>query len=658
MKTTLSLLLAFLNIGWALPMLHAQSSLRDIALNSIIDQVQPMTGIVFWGDNTGDLNQLGDDVQLLYSYMIYGDIVSQRGEYDWSAVEQVLNNAENRGQQAILRFRYTYPGVTSPSVPLYVRNTPGYQQQIRRVEGQNTYIPDWSSAELQDFTLEFYEQFAARYDDDPRLAFVQVGFGSYAEYHLYDGPLQLGQTFPSKDFQRTFVNHLANVFDQTHWSISIDAADGTQAPFRSTASLLNLDFGLFDDSFMHEQHSTSDSEYNRASWLFFGTDRYEQSPAGGEFNYYSDYDQEHVLDYPNGPYGRNFESFAAQYHITYMIGNDQLNYQPRSRIRQAGLATGYKFRITEFQSSDNASVVKVKNEGIAPFYYDAYPTVNGVRATTSLRYLLPGQSRTFSISSGGNNPLLTITSDRLVPGQTIQYEANLSGDGGDASGDYFYVVNRATGKKIRPNDTAEGALIVPVSASQTDDYVQWERVDTDQGFFYLRNKATGKHIRPANNDDDAPVEQRPNTWRGNYTQWTTVTSNNGYFYLKNRATGKYIRPFSTDRELIQKPTSYQGSWTQWKFVPVASGSRTVAQKAKGPSTVTEVISEESEVRLFPNPATDKLHVEGARGVVIIRNTIGQRVRMVTDESVIDVTDLPSGLYFVNIGHQRSRFIKQ
>jgi hypothetical protein len=67
----------------------------------------------------------------------------------------------------------------------------------------------------------------------------------------------------------------------------------------------------------------------------------------------------------------------------------------------------------------------VTNRGVAPIYHDAYLAVNGVRAERSLKGLLPGESRTDEIGSGGESPQLSIVSDRLVPGQMIEFEANL-----------------------------------------------------------------------------------------------------------------------------------------------------------------------------------------------------------------------------------------
>ena len=62
---------------------------------------------------------------------------------------------------------------------------------------------------------------------------------------------------------------------------------------------------------------------------------------------------------------------------------------------------------------------------LAPIYHDAHLAVNDIRAERSLKGLLPGESRTDEIASGGASPKLTIACDRLVPGQTIEFEANL-----------------------------------------------------------------------------------------------------------------------------------------------------------------------------------------------------------------------------------------
>jgi hypothetical protein len=396
---------------------------RHIGVTSAVTDVQPMTGIVFWTDNEEYVNT--DAISLEYSYMPYNDIVASEGVYDWNAVDRLLDQVAGRGHQTILRFYYVYPGCRT-TVPDYIKRLGDYSETSGIGDGNgDTWYPDWSHPVLMDFTLDFFTEFARRYDDDPRLAFLEVGFGLWAEYHIYDGPMELGVTFPSKDFQTTFLQHLNSQFKTLRWSISIDAADDQNTPLAADPDLLALDIGLFDDSFMHAGHD----DYNRSCFEFFGMDRYERAPMGGEFSYYTSHDQQYALS-PEGPHGIPFETFSADYHITFMIGNDQPDYQTLTRIREVGLATGYRFEITTFTSSPADTRVTVLNSGVAPIYYDAYVSVNGVRADASLKGLLPGRRQDFIINLGsleGDDLQLRIACDRLVEGQQIQYDADLQG---------------------------------------------------------------------------------------------------------------------------------------------------------------------------------------------------------------------------------------
>lgn len=396
---------------------------KDISIQSRINKVQPMTGLVLWADSHNNtlLKQTDEFVQLEYAYVRPSDVVVGDGQYDWSSVESLLNDIASRGKQAILRWYYVYPGRVQTAVPSYIKGLADYSETIEISEGQRTGFPDWSHPELQQAHLDFYTEFARRYDYDPRIAFLQVGFGLWGEYHIYDPEARLGDNFPSKPYQAKFLQHLSLVFKELKWSVSIDAGDSSFSAIPGESSLLNLAFGNFDDSFMHQQHN----QYNEEMWNVLGYwQRYKTAPHGGELSYYSSFDQRHGLD-EAGMYGRTYEELSAKFHISYMIGNDQPSYQTNARIKSAGLANGYKFKITEFKASSEQSKVTVVNEGVAPIYYDAFITVNEVRSSQSLKGLLPGQSLTVTVNSGGVNPVLTIESDRLVQGQKIGFEANL-----------------------------------------------------------------------------------------------------------------------------------------------------------------------------------------------------------------------------------------
>ncbi len=269
-----------------------------------------MTGIVLWDDSG---HQKTNAIQLEFSYMRYSDVVSQAGVYDWTLVDKKLEAIAKRGHQGIFRFYYVYPGKQSA--------------------GLDTWFPDWTNVELKRFTKEFYTRFAERYEKDKRLAFLQTGFGLWAEYHIYDGPLQLGKTFPDKVYQTEFLKHMGATFKQLPWSISVDAADDELTPVAGNEALLGLRFGVFDDSFLNKRHAKE----NEPNWDDLRRNRFKRAPAGGEFSYYTDRDQKLALA-PDGPYGISFEQAARKFHISYMIGSDQPEYQPMSRIKEAGMA--------------------------------------------------------------------------------------------------------------------------------------------------------------------------------------------------------------------------------------------------------------------------------------------------------------------------------
>ena len=396
------------------------SDFERVPLKSEIQNVQPMTGIVLWNTHS-KIKSVKDNIQLEYSYMLYNDVCKAKDVFDWTPMDRLLEQVASRGHQLVVRFRYSYVGQKC-SVPDYIKEWPGYEETVGKSEGRTTYFPDWRCEELQRFHLEFHKRFAERYDNDPRLAFVQTGFGLWAEYHIYDGPCKIGRTFPSKEFQAKFFKEMETYFKNTTWSISIDAADSFYSPLKAQPELMNVRFGNFDDSFMHETHH----EYNRDCWLFFGEDRYKIAPRGGEFSYYTDYDQKHCLDV-EGMYGRVFEDEAAKYHMTYIIGNDQPGYQTMDRIKEASMSMGYKFEIKDYRVKGNEAVVLIANIGVAPIYRDAYVSVAGVNGEYSLKALMPGEEVWISFKGSGisADAKPEIVCEHLVPGQKIEYKANV-----------------------------------------------------------------------------------------------------------------------------------------------------------------------------------------------------------------------------------------
>ena len=404
-----------------------------VSIQSKVDAVQPSTGLVLWSDNARERNAAyGKSISLEYAYCLPCKVVTgkENGEirYDWSSFESWLRDVASRKHQAVVRFRYEYPGERSvdgnpgtTAVPAYIKALEDYNETFYENEDGPTWYADWTNKELQWFTKQFYADFNAAYKNDPRIAFVEIGFGHWSEYHIYGTPLRPGVNFPSDAYQKEFLTYLGGVLE-IPWLISIDAADSS--PVVGDATLMGLVFGLFDDSFMHKDH---EGDYNEECWDAIGKGtRWQTGACGGEISYYTSSDQKNFLN-PAGIYGVTWEQASAKYHITFMIANDapRGQYGTAARFKEAGMACGYHFALTGLYANDERTAACVTNTGIAPIYRDAYLAVDGVRSTTSLKGLLPGDTLLVYVDKVTTGRDVTIASDYVLSGQTIQFDADL-----------------------------------------------------------------------------------------------------------------------------------------------------------------------------------------------------------------------------------------
>ena len=407
----------------------------NVSIKSAVDAVQPSTGLVLWSDNARNRNsKYGESISLEYAYCLPCKVVKgkvgDKIQYDWSSFDSWLNDVASRNHQAVVRFRYEYPGsrdvdgnAGTTAVPDYIKAQEDYTETYNKNDDGPTWYADWSNAELQWFTKQFYTDFNDVYKNDPRIAFLEVGFGHWSEYHIYGTPIKRGVNYPTDAYQKEFLEYIGGVL-QIPWLISIDAADRSSSPIVGDTELMALGFGLFDDSFMHQSH---EGGYNEDCWNKIGQGiRWQSGACGGEISYYTSADQRNFLN-PDGMYGVTWEEAAGKYHITFMIANDAPSgkYGTAERFKQASIFCGYNFALTYLAVKGDETVARITNTGVAPIYRDAYLTVGGERSKVSLKGLLPGDelSMTFGRATDGTD--VTIESDFILPTQTIQFDADL-----------------------------------------------------------------------------------------------------------------------------------------------------------------------------------------------------------------------------------------
>lgn len=414
---------------------------KKVRVESHVNGVQPMTGLVLWPDQARRLhNEYGKSIQLEFAYCLPSKVVKGCHEdgsimYDWTWFESILQDVSSRNHQLVARFRYEYPssrdvdgktrGITA--VPEFIRKQDGYEETFNDVKGDGpTWYADWRSNALMRFTMQFYSDFAERYHDDPRIAFLEVGFGHWSEYHIYGTKLELGRNFPSKEYQHDFFLHLDSVMKGLPWLVSIDAGDKRYSPYPEDEKLKGLSFGLFDDSFMHKGHELeSGSGFNERMWQSIdGTERWKTGVCGGEISYYTEREQREFLR-KDGLYGHTWEEQSSKYHLSFIIANDapRGEYGTAERFREAGMAVGYRFAVKDVRTNGKETRLKVTNRGTAPLYRDAFFCIGSVRSSVPLRGLLPGEAKEIVIACGiKNGEDLKIVSDAILKGQHIDFE--------------------------------------------------------------------------------------------------------------------------------------------------------------------------------------------------------------------------------------------
>ena len=408
---------------------------NDVGIKRQITHPQPMTGIAQWPYKARKVYAThGQSIQLEFHYFLPCKVVTGCKEdgtilYDWSSFDEELNDVASRGHQLVARFRYEYPesddvdgkpGTTA--VPNYIKQLPDYNETYS--ETYTTYYADWSNIDLQRFTLQFYTDFCQRYAHDPRLAFLEVGFGHWSEYHINAEP-EYGKNFPSLEYQKTFLLNMSKVSDGLPWLVSKNAADNS--PIAGDEELMALRFGLFEDSFMGEFFTRGGYEPNWNS--MGGKTRWQTGVVGGENG---DYDEQYNFLNPEGLFGHTFEEMIPKYHVTFLTIDHITDnpYVTPERLKQASIAMGYRFVVKKCATDGTKTLLLVRNEGIAPIYRDAYFAIGDVRSNTSLKGLLPNEEAWVEVDakprSDGKD--IKIVSDFILPQQEIEFEADLIGN--------------------------------------------------------------------------------------------------------------------------------------------------------------------------------------------------------------------------------------
>ncbi len=88
------------------------------------------------------------------------------------------------------------------------------------------------------------------------------------------------------------------------------------------------------------------------------------------------------------------------------------------------------------------------------------------------------------------------------------------------------------------------------------------------------------------------------------------------------------------------------------------GSTLLAYLETIPSSVAPTLSTQQAFSIFPNPATNEIQITSGLGNISILDPLGRSYEVKQTGNSLDISSLPSGVYFVSDGASRAKFVKE
>lgn len=277
----------------------------------------------------------------------------QEGKYAFHKWETEKWNAGfSKGKHVVIRVFLDYPhqeiGVPKWLIDKGVKMTP-------YTDWGGGMSPDYSSPILLESLLRFIKAYGARYDRDPRVAFVELGMlGFWGEWHTYPRD----ELFASESVQRVVIDAMHAAFPHKPMMARDASRHAGELPW----------MGYFDDMLPED---TDGDEFSFLARMRSAkrTDNWKVAPTGGEM----------VPGAAKKFLGANFPtlqkavesahfSWVGPYSPPMEQGGDSRFLENSQAIVRR---MGYDFRLTRISVSRSGSSVGIEgvNQGVAPFYY-------------------------------------------------------------------------------------------------------------------------------------------------------------------------------------------------------------------------------------------------------------------------------------------------
>ena len=387
----------------------------------------PLKGLIPFQGSTTDFPH-----SMEWFYLPVSDVQIAMNLFDWTALEEKLNACAEQGHQAVLRFYYDYPGMPT-GVPDFLIDKGLELRPYNEPDdlGGGGLCPDYEDENLRKSMQNFISAFGAKYDGDARIAFVTEGLlGFWGEWHNWPFDEDATDGKPDWSISPTVYTEVLDAFENAFEATPLCVRE--PKPGVDNAS---FDVGYHDDSFAYATLTTEaggqDWSYGQKLQNLGESDKWKTNCIGGEV--YPAIQEGLFKKEPQYPdwieeQGRqNWDKCVEEAHPSWLMCDRIKLYQDveRDNAIKASMQLGYDFTVThayfpeEIGEAPLEVTVKIKNIGVAPFYYDhtKWPVMLGAKNQEGLVARWKTDWDLSSIPADGNEVEFTHTIEKHKLGQ-------------------------------------------------------------------------------------------------------------------------------------------------------------------------------------------------------------------------------------------------
>lgn len=310
-------------------------------------------------------NHAWDVVTIVSGSPHWNDLNPAEGVYQWDEIDEMLDACEQYGLTYEIRIMPYSSYLAEDYVPqwVYGKGAQKYTAESRDHPGEEIVFPKWDDPVYLQAHKEFVKALADKYDGDPRVELIDVRpFGDFGEWH---NSFAVGDEkyMPSLEIQKDMLDFYAEAFDRTLLVLPSNAR-GKIYQYALSVGITKRDDGLIS--------------MPNVEWSLLPTYKANMPVVGENYWPYAwmrDTVRENAYSLVNWTPQRFRETIEIPHMSIFALDQDshcsyEFYQEQKDVIDEMCNKMGYNFTVTSAVRYGNNLVVRIKNTGLAPAYFN------------------------------------------------------------------------------------------------------------------------------------------------------------------------------------------------------------------------------------------------------------------------------------------------